>query len=50
MLSLIDGTNETIYKTHRLADMENRLEVAKVEGKRSGIGWEFVLVDARYYI
>ena len=44
------GTNEPIYKTKRLRDIENRLVVAKGEGE--GMRWtqSLGLVDANYYI
>ena len=44
-------TNEPIYKTERLTDIENRLVVAKGElgREREGLG-VLGLVDANYYI
>ena len=36
MWNLKYDTKEPIYKIERLADMENRLVVAKGEGRRSG--------------
>ena len=43
MISLISGfnTNETIYETDRIKDIENRLVVAKAEGGGKGLDWEF---------
>ena len=35
------GTNEPIYTTNRLTDIENRLVVAKWYGKGTGMDWEF---------
>ena len=36
--NLKHGTNESIYKTNRLTDMENRLGVAK--GEQGGCGMD----------
>ena len=41
MWNLKYGSNEPIYKTNRLTDIENRLVVAKAEGEGSGMDWEF---------
>ena len=41
MWNLKYGTNEPIYKTTRLKDIENRLVVTKEEGGGSGMDWEF---------
>ena len=41
MNNLKYGTNEPIYKTERLTDMENRRMVAKGKRGESGIHWEF---------
>ena len=41
MWSLKYGTNEPIYKTETLTDMESRLVVAKVKRGGSGMDWEF---------
>ena len=41
MWNLKYDTNEPIYKTNRLADIENSLVVAKGKGSRGGMDWEF---------
>ena len=50
MWNLKYGTEEHIYKTERLTDMESRLMVAK--GEREGAGWtgSLGLADATYSI
>ena len=50
MWSLKYGTDELLYKTETLTDMENRPVVAKGEGE--GVGWtgSVELVGANYYI
>ena len=40
MWNLKYGTNEPIYKTNRLTDIEIRLRVAKREGGERGMHWE----------
>ena len=47
MWTLKYGTNEPIYKTKTLTDIENRLVVDKGEG----VGWteSLGLIDANYY-
>ena len=39
--NLKHGTNESIYKTNRLTDMENRLVAAQQGEGWSGMDWEF---------
>ena len=34
-------TNELIYKTERVTDLENKLMVTRGEGLGGGIDWEF---------
>ena len=41
MWNLKYDTNEHIYKTNRLTDIENRLVVAKGEEGEGGMDWEF---------
>ena len=41
MWNLKYGTNEPIYKTNRLTDIENRLVVTNGEEGWGGIDWEF---------
>ena len=41
MWNLKYGTNESIYKTDRLTDIENRVMVAKGKGGGGGKDWEF---------
>ena len=41
MWNLKYDTNETIWKRNRLRDTENKLVVAKGEGGREGVDWEF---------
>ena len=50
MWNLKYGTNDPIYKTETLTDMENSLVVAK--GERERVGWtgSLGLVDVNYYI
>ena len=36
----LNDTNEPIYETERLMDIENRLVVAKGEGFGGGMEWE----------
>ena len=50
MWNLKGGTNEPIYKTDRLADIENRPVVAKGEGGGSRIDWEFGVSRCNYCI
>ena len=46
MWNLKYDTNELIYKTNRLTDIENRLVVAKGEGWIGSLG----LADTNHYI
>ena len=50
MWNLKYGTNDPIYKTKRLTDMENRLVVAKGEEEKEGWTGNWGLVDVNYYI
>ena len=50
MWNLKYGTNEPIYETETIMDIENRLVVAKGEGEREGWTGNLGLVDANYFI
>ena len=51
MWNLKYGTSQTyLQNRNRLIDIENRLVVAKGEEGRSGMNYEFGLLDANYYI
>ena len=50
MWSLKYGTNEPIYRIEIDSDIENRLVVAKGEGRGSGMDWELGVNGANYCI
>ena len=50
MWKLKYGTNEPIYKTDRLPDIENRPVAANGEGSRGGNDWEFGISRCNYCI
>jgi len=46
--NLIYGTNEPFHTQNKIMDLENRLVVAKGGGSRSGMDWEYGLIDSNY--
>ena len=55
MIRLICGiflkrTNELMYKTERVTDVENSLEVVRGRWGWGGMDWEFGLADTNDYI
>ena len=50
MRNLKYGTDDPIYKTETDHGHESKFVVASGEEARSGMGWEFGLVDANHYL
>ena len=50
MWNLKYDTNELIYKTNRLTDIENKLMVTKGESGREGLIRSLGLADTNYYV
>ena len=52
MWNLKYDTNETIYETNRIRDIENRLVIAKQGGGGRGLGWigSLELADANLFL